>query len=272
MNSNKYEKALRILENLIDHVEGERKILLLLQKTTCLIENDQIIEAGDLCCDVSALLDQMSSCDDLASMKDECFQDINTLITKLVEKTCTTSALLLVHRQFEIINNFFHESRDRLLKLRDLGGFVQDIATDLDHRGRGVDIKNEYAFMDKVLWEMEKVEDISEKDKTEFIAWFLKYYGYACCEVKDYPKSIDIYQKSIDKLDKVFKGDASRYKVYGHCYHNLGVAHKFSGHFDQAKDFYKKALAIYAKVTNWTDEQEKEDVISTTKICLSVIE
>ena len=255
MSSREYSKALQTLQTLIAQVEGIYKVLATMKKIKCQIEIGE--DATETCVGVASILKQPSyfqsppmplvyQLDDEFRIHVELFIDINL-----------DTALLFQRCRFDL-TNIFYKGEIKLRTLNSVGDSMQRIANKI----AGNKFKQEYSFMDMVVGEMQAVMDADVKFKAREIAWFMKYYGYCCNQLKDYDKSVELHEKAIFMVETVFGGEATcDIKLFPILYNNLGIAYENSNKVFEAEKCFAKALRVCPQIKTFQNEEERLELI-----------
>ena len=255
MDDKEHYKALRTLETLIVQEEGAIRLLSMTMKIKCQIELREHDDATVTCVKMASMFEQINLENQPTTVMNELHDEIKLLVERFI-KINIDSSLFLQRCRFDLIIRFFKE-KTRLLKLQNIGFKKQKIAEELMKQNKRIDFKLQYPLVDKILKEMQRIDNVNFKVKCESIAWFLKCYGFCCNKAADYDKSIEIHKQAILLMESTFGDDANQYKVLGHCYNNLGGACENSNKLVEAKRCYDTALNIYNQAKDWTGVQQK---------------
>ena len=195
--------------------------------------------------------------------KQKCHDELDLLVEKLIDIKQLDLALLLVESQFHLIKHSY-SAKEKLKKLENLGFSLKNISKSFHYKNNSVKAKQLYYIYDVILNNMQSINDVELKVKTENIACFMDYYGTSCDLMYDFTKSIDIYSKVIFLVKTNFGDDAANFRVYGWCHHNYAVALKETNRLIDAKQIYQEALKIYEQASDWPSEKTKMDSIFLT--------
>ena len=240
------------------------KLLSLMLKIRYQIKTNDNVDATVTCAEMASMFKQTNLQNQSMTVMNELHDEIKLLVQRFVEINVYSSLLLQSYR-FDLINDFFN-GKTRLLKLRDIGLEMVDIALELEKQNKRSYFEEQYPFFDKILKEMQQIGVVDSKVKCKEIACFLGCYGYWCMLVADNDKSIEINKQAISLMESTFGDDANHYQVLGLCYNNLGVAYSNSNKLVEAKQYYETAVEVKKQVKDYHDENEKmENILSTSR-------
>ena len=263
MKDGKYDLALQTIQTIITHDSSVNKIPPLFDKIKCHMEIGQIDEAKNSLTDLVNMIDSKLPSDQLTVITDEFDEKIKSIIIKFVECRRIDTAVALVKCRFKLVIAFF-TGESRLWKLKNIGYLMKEIAIQLSNQQKPDKIRQNYSLMDKILKEMQKINDVDMKLKCRQVTWFLMRYGFCCNEAKDWMKSIEIHKQAIVVMETAFAEEATRCQVLGNCYNNLGVAYKNCNRLDEAKVCYQRAIEIFNKANDHSNSDVRDELITSS--------
>ncbi|XP_078493155.1 uncharacterized protein LOC144748719 [Ciona intestinalis] len=101
-------------------------------------------------------------------------------------------------------------------------------------------------------------DDVSEEDRCLEEVRCLHYIEYSEGLVGDFDGKETTGKEAIVIMERVFKERAGKYRVYGHCLHNLGYTYYKTSRLNDACQYFRKAIAAYGKAEDINDDKRAE--------------
>jgi len=251
MQEKSYNDTMKVLQDIIEKKDDWEKITVIIKKITYQIANRRITDAIASTNELIAILNEADSkTSPTAFIIDECYIEIISLATKFVTVKTPEPALLLLQSLFIFIKTFC-VGEAKLIMLCELGFPTQSIAEEVVKQGMKDKFDQLSTFMDDILVDLEKIEDINPKLKSKQITWLMSYYCCCCQFMGNYTKSIEWYTKAIKVLEAAFGNGAQNFRLYAFSYYNMAFSYECSDQLKTALKYYKKAQKIYMLVTDW---------------------
>ena len=261
MNEKKYSEAIQILNAIIVQDKSVNQIFSLFWKCRCEIETSNEVEAT--CKEIASRMASNAFKRKNQDFKGNCFDEVESLVKKLIKVKKFDESLLLLRSQFNLINESYSDD-EKIIKLRDLGNPIKSLAENFNIKTNEIKIKECYLLLDEILHEMQMMSIVNLDEKTKNIAWFMHYYGYCCNVMKDFAKSQYIYSHVLFHMKSIHGKEACHFRVYGICHHNFGSALKNLNRLKEAKQKFEEALKSYEQAKDWRDDEHKLKETSLT--------
>ena len=257
INDGKYNKALDILKTIVINEKRTNKIPPMIQKLSCEIDERLYSDAKTTGREIANLIESKEFEKKENNHTKQIYHNkLHSIAMKLIKIKHFDLALLLVEIQLNLIKHSY-SVQEKLTKLQNLGISLTDISKNLHYKKDLKKVKEIYLLYDKVLNDMQSINDIDLKIKTENIAWFMYYYGTGCNFMKDFNKSMVIFPKAIFLMKANLSDNANNYVVYGICHHNYANVLIETKRLIEAKERFEEALKIFEEATDWPNEEQK---------------
>ena len=269
MRTSNFKEALQLLNIVITHEKGEKKVHPLLQKVKCEIGSARMNEAMFTSLEIAQLIQSPEFKDEDKAIQVKCEKEIEFIVEKFMNAQYLQAALLLKAAQFYLIQNMYSDE----IKINKNLNLSYSMLKLCQKSAAAVPLKlikqvltktNCFKLMDEILVDLQKISKVSLKVKTNSIAWHLCYFGRCCVCMKDASKALKLYDDAIFVLKSKFGNSTSKYKMYAYCIQNYGDAFKKLYRFVEARQMYEEALIQIEKVTDWNDTEEKSVLLSAT--------
>ena len=238
----------------------------MIRKIRCEIENCLYSEADITSNQVAKLIDSKKFENKNYEINRKCYDELDSLVNKLIKIKQLDLALLLSESQFHLIKPSY-TAQEKLKKLENLGILLTEISTNFHSNYDPKKIKECYSLYDEILNYMLSINDVDLKDKTKSLAWFILFYATSCDFMQDFTKSVDILPMVMFLMKTNFGDDAANHHVYAYCHHNYGFDLYATNRLIEAKQTFEEALKIYEKVSDWPNEQQKiYNTLLTTRV------
>jgi len=257
---------MKALQDIIEKKDDWEKITVIITKITYQIKNGRTMEAIASTNELKrVILDAELKTPPTAFIIDQCYKEIKSLATEFVENKMPEPALLLLKSLFVFIKKFC-VGKAKLLKLCFLGIPMQSIAGEQAKQGMKDKFDELRSFMDDMLVDLEKTEDIDPKSRSYHIAWLLSHYCCCCQTMGNHTKSIEWYTKAIKMLEAAYGNGAQNFRLYAFSHSNMAFSYENSDQLETALEYYKKAQKLYEIVTDWSDKTTKSKRIRKMEI------
>ena len=230
----------------------------MIEKARCEIEGRLYSDAKTTFKEIEKLTESKAFENENDETKQKFYDELDLLVRRLIEIEQIGLSLMLVESQLNQIK-YSISALDKLNRLKNLGISLKDMSKTLHHKNDSKIVKELYSLFDKVLNDMQSINDIDLKIKIKHIAWFMHYYGISCNVMKDFNKAIVVFPKLIFLMKTIFGDKAADFLVYGMCHHNYAAALKETNRLIEAKEMFEETLKIYEQVSNWPNEKLKLD-------------
>ena len=260
MNNKQFDEALQILRTIILKELGPCKVVSLLQMVRCQIELGQIPSAVTTSNEVVEILKSQ-----LAELqpqtKSRSCEELKKVIVRFTELAKTDTAMMLLQSHFDLIKNSYTDEI-KLFKLKDLGRPMEKITQNFYSQNNIYKPKDCYALLDEILHIMQNLMQIDSEVKTREIASLMKFYGCCCNNLRDYYKSINLFNQAIFFMKSIFGDYAANYQLLGHCHHSLALALEHTIKYDESKEACDEAMNIYEQANDWDNVQQKTESLA----------
>ena len=270
--NDRFEDVLTIIEAVICLSSESQNVFNYITEACCLIKLDQIEEAEKIVSKLSMMLKSNNLLETLRGFDEALENEILVLTEKFIECKCFETSLKLIDMLHSILKFYNNENTSTKLHTSEqIAALIERTVRETSDCYAVRQCKQPLLMLEDLLREMLSIQDIDIKEKTIRIAWVYKYFAFCCDEVENFTRSVELNRQGITAMKTVFGSEASRYKIFGHLYHNMAASLVSLGMTCKACKAYDRAIEIYNDAEDWENYRKKSDIIKFASRCLEKI-
>ena len=268
MKSDRFDDAISLLSTVINQSNEAQNVLNHIKEVMCLIELKRFNEAIKIVEEIDMVLGSNKLLEVLKDVSSLLLEGIGKLTEMFIKLKCFDTTMTLISCQYHIIQQCCDNNAFRLLSYEKIAGLMERVVRETVDRCNAKHCKRPQRLLENILRDMMRIQDVDVQEKTLRVAWVYKYFAFACDEVGNFLRSVELTRQGITAMKTAFGQDAPRYKIYGHLYHNMAASLLSIGQTGRARKAYEKALDIYQEAEDWENQNKKLEIIKFTTRCL----
>ena len=267
-----YQDVLKIIEAVICLSNESQNAFNHITEANCLIKLDRIHEAEKTAKKIKMMLKSTNLLETLRGFSDSLENEIRALTESFIECKCFETSLILILLLHEILKFYHEDNSEKLQNYEKIAGLLESTVRETASTCPLVhECDKPQSMMEDILREMLNVKDVEVREKTIRIAWVYKYFAFCCDEVGNFTRAVELNRQGITAMKTVFGSEATRYKIFGHLYHNMAASLVSLCMTCKACRAYQRAIEIYNESEDWENYRKKSDIIKLTSKCLDRI-
>lgn len=270
--SGRFEDVLTVIEAVITLSSESQNVFNYITEAGCLLKLERIEEAEQIVGKLSMMLKSNSLLETLEGFEGALENEVRILAEAFIECKCFETSLTLVLILHEIMKRFHKEDNSMKLHIGEqIASLIERTVRECSECHEVRQCEKPQVIMEDILRDMLQVQDVDVKEKTIRVAWVYKYFAFCCDEVENFNRSVELNRQGITVMKTVFGAEASRYKIFGHLYHNMAASLVSLRMTCKACRAYERAIEIYNDAEDWDNYRKKCDIIKFATKCFEKI-
>jgi len=195
----------------------------------------------------------------------EVFHKLSNLVSILSNASCYDSSLAIAKKIVNLHENLRYPEC-KAERLRACSRLLVSLVNKLVNAQRSEDARQ------RVLPVLERILRIVKNDfrdemsmRALYEASCLADVGYCSNKVNDYARAIEANEESVSLMKATLQSHLNKYYVVGCSYLNLGTAYGNLQRFDEAKEYFAKALDVFKTANDWTQSDQQDALTNKAK-------